>query len=59
MEWDTVYHLDKQLLSKEEQDLNLKYVITTRAKQELFEINHRGYCNGESNAFSPGIQRLL
>jgi DNA helicase-2/ATP-dependent DNA helicase PcrA len=38
MEWDTVYHLDKQLLSKEDQDLNLKYVITTRAKQELFEI---------------------
>jgi DNA helicase II / ATP-dependent DNA helicase PcrA len=38
-EWDTVYHLDKFLLSKEEQDLNLKYVITTRAKQELFEIN--------------------
>jgi UvrD/REP helicase N-terminal domain len=37
-EWDTVYHLDKHLLSKEEQDLNLKYVITTRAKQELFEI---------------------
>jgi AAA domain/UvrD-like helicase C-terminal domain len=37
-EWDTVYHLDKHLLSKDEQDLNLKYVITTRAKQELFEI---------------------
>ena len=37
-EWNTVYHLDKHLLSKEEQDLNLKYVITTRAKQELFEI---------------------
>ncbi len=38
MEWNTVYHLDKHLLSKDEQDLNLKYVITTRAKQELFEI---------------------
>ena len=38
MEWDTVYHLDKQLLGKDDQDLNLKYVITTRAKQELFEI---------------------
>jgi hypothetical protein len=38
MEWETVYHLDKHLLSKDEQDLNLKYVITTRAKQELFEI---------------------
>jgi DNA helicase II / ATP-dependent DNA helicase PcrA len=40
-EWETVYHLDKHLLSKEEQDLNLKYVITTRAKQELFEIDSR------------------
>jgi DNA helicase II / ATP-dependent DNA helicase PcrA len=38
MEWNTVYHLDKHLLGKEDQDLNLKYVITTRAKQELFEI---------------------
>lgn len=38
MEWDTVYHLDKHLLSKEGQDLNLKYVITTRAAKELFEI---------------------
>jgi DNA helicase II / ATP-dependent DNA helicase PcrA len=41
LEWETVYHLDKHLLSTEEQDLNLKYVITTRAKQELFEINSR------------------
>jgi DNA helicase II / ATP-dependent DNA helicase PcrA len=38
MEWDRVYHLDKHLLSKEDQDLNLKYVITTRAAKELFEI---------------------
>jgi AAA domain len=37
-EWNTVYHLDKHLLSKDEQDLNLKYVISTRAAQELFEI---------------------
>jgi DNA helicase II / ATP-dependent DNA helicase PcrA len=37
-EWDRVYHLDKHLLSKDDQDLNLKYVITTRAKQELYEI---------------------
>lgn len=37
-EWDIVYHLDKHLLSKEDQDLNLKYVITTRAKRELYEI---------------------
>jgi hypothetical protein len=38
LEWDTVYHLDKGLLKPEGQDLNLKYVITTRSAQELFEI---------------------
>jgi len=38
-EWDLVYHLDRHLLSQEDQDLNLKYVITTRAAQELYEIN--------------------
>lgn len=37
-EWDRVYHLDPWLIGKDDQDLNLKYVITTRAKQELFEI---------------------
>jgi len=37
-EWDTVYHLDPHLIGKDDQDLNLKYVITTRAKQELYEI---------------------
>lgn len=39
MEWDTVYHLDPWLISEHEQDLNLRYVITTRAKERLFEIN--------------------
>lgn len=38
-EWDVCYHLDKHLLGKDEQDLNLKYVITTRAKQEMYEID--------------------
>jgi len=37
-EWDIVYFLDKHLLSKEEQDLNLKYVIQTRSKGECYEI---------------------
>jgi superfamily I DNA/RNA helicase len=37
-EWDTVYHLDPFLCRDDEQDKNLKYVITTRAKQELYEI---------------------
>jgi len=38
LEWDTVYHLDKGLLKPEGQDFNLKYVITTRSAQELFEV---------------------
>lgn len=38
-EWDIVYHLDPWLLKKDDQDLNLKYVITTRAKEALYEIN--------------------
>src|SRR5262245_2879080 len=38
LEWDHVYHLDKGLLKPEGQDLNLKYVITTRSANELYEI---------------------
>jgi len=38
LEWDTVYHLDKGLLKPEGQDFNLKYVITTRSANELFEV---------------------
>lgn len=37
-EWDTVYHLDRHLLSGEDQDLNLRYVIQTRSKDESYEI---------------------
>lgn len=40
-EWDTVYHLDPWLCKDDEQDKNLRYVITTRAKQELYEIESR------------------
>lgn len=40
-EWDTVYHLDPWLLGDEEQELNLRYVITTRAAKELYEINSK------------------
>jgi len=39
MEWDSVYHLDPWLIGEEEQELNLRYVITTRAKERLFEVN--------------------
>ena len=38
-EWDTVYHLDPFLCRDDDQDRNLKYVITTRAKQTLYEID--------------------
>lgn len=40
-EWDVVYHLDPWLCKDNEQDLNLRYVITTRAKKELYEVDSR------------------
>lgn len=40
-EWNTVYHLNPWLIGQDDQELNLRYVITTRAKQELFEIDSR------------------
>jgi len=39
LEWDTVYHLDPWLIGDGEQEKNLRYVITTRAKEALYEIN--------------------
>ena len=39
LEFDTVYHLDPFLCRQDEQDLNLKYVITTRSADKLYEIN--------------------
>jgi ATP-dependent exoDNAse (exonuclease V) beta subunit len=41
LEYDTVYHLDPGLIrdGNDEQEKNLRFVITTRAKQELYEIN--------------------
>ena len=41
LEWHTVYHLDPFLLRQDEQDLNLRYVITTRAKETYYEINSK------------------
>lgn len=41
LEWMTVYHLDPWLIREDEQDLNLKYVIETRAKDELYLIDSR------------------
>jgi superfamily I DNA/RNA helicase len=41
LEWENVYHLDPWLIQddKGDQERNLRYVITTRAKNHLFEIN--------------------
>jgi hypothetical protein len=39
LEWDVVYHLDSHLIRQGEQEDNLRGVISTRAKQELWEIN--------------------
>lgn len=41
LEFDTVYHLDPWLCREDEQDQNLRYVITTRSMNNLFEINSR------------------
>jgi DNA helicase-2/ATP-dependent DNA helicase PcrA len=39
LEWPIVYHLDPFLLRPDEQDLNLRYVILTRAMETYYEIN--------------------
>lgn len=39
LEWDTVFFLDPGLCRDDEQDKNLRYVIQTRAKQTLYEID--------------------
>lgn len=39
LEFDTVYHLDKFLCREDEQDQNLRYVITTRSADRLYEID--------------------
>jgi len=43
LEWNTVYHLDPFLIrtDKEEQEKNLKYVISTRSKDRLYEIESK------------------
>lgn len=38
LEWPTVYHLDPFLLGDSEQELNLRYVIQTRAMETYYEI---------------------
>jgi superfamily I DNA/RNA helicase len=42
-EWDVVYHLDPHLCRSDDQDLNLRYVITTRSANQLYEVKSNGY----------------
>lgn len=41
LEWGIVYHLDEWLIGNHEQDLNLRYVIQTRALETYYEIESR------------------
>lgn len=41
LEFPTVYHLDPWLCRDDEQDMNLRYVITTRSMDRLFEVNSK------------------
>lgn len=43
LEFETVYFLDQQLVRDEGQDINLRYVIITRAKRDLVYITSDGY----------------
>lgn len=42
-EWEEVFFLDHHLLSDEEQDMNLEYVIATRSQKNLTFISTDGY----------------
>jgi superfamily I DNA/RNA helicase len=42
-EWDVVYHLDPHLCRNDDQDLNLRYVITTRSANQLYEVKSNGH----------------
>jgi hypothetical protein len=41
LEWQTVYHIDSWLLGQSEQELNLAYVIQTRAMVAYYEIESK------------------
>lgn len=43
LEFDHVYFLDEELVGKEGQDRNLRYVIITRAKESLTYITSKGF----------------
>ena len=46
LEFDHVYFLDNDLVSDEDQDPNLRYVIQTRAKDTLTYINSKEFVDG-------------
>lgn len=56
LEWDTVYHLDPHRIPSpfalegeaREQELNVRYVIETRPKKELFLVRLEDLINGET-----------
>ncbi len=39
LEFEAVYHLDPFLIRKDEQDLNLRYVIQTRSMDQYYEVD--------------------
>lgn len=41
LEWNTVYHMDSALCQDLEQDKNLRYVITTRSADTLYEFESK------------------
>lgn len=52
LEWNTVYHLDPWRIPSQfadgeealEQERNVQYVITTRAKESLYHVNLKEFC---------------
>jgi hypothetical protein len=41
LEWDFIYHLDPWLIGEHDQERNLRYVITTRSKHTMIEIDSK------------------
>jgi len=47
LEFDHVFILDQELIGKDAQDLNLRYVMQTRAKETLTYITSKGFDDGQ------------
>jgi len=41
LEFDCVYHLDPNLIGTEDQELNLRYVISTRSRDRYYEVHSK------------------